>query len=66
MQLGDHTSISLKQLGEHNSKPHLYEVNFFFDIIKTTKRAQLIETTLEIVRRTYLETIKIIEMTKRS
>ncbi len=49
MQLGDLTLISLKQLGEHNSKPHLYEVNFFFDIIETTKRAQLTETTLEIV-----------------
>jgi len=65
MQLGDHTLISLKQLGKHNSKPHLYEVIFFFDIIETTKIAQLIKTTLKIVR-TYLETIKIIEMTKRS
>jgi hypothetical protein len=37
-----------------------------FDITETTKRAQLIETTLEIVRRPYLETIETIEMTKRS
>jgi len=37
-----------------------------FDIIETTKRAQLIETTLKIVRKTYIETIKTIEMTKRS
>jgi len=32
----------------------------YFDIIEATKRAQLIETTLEIVKRTYLETIKTI------
>jgi hypothetical protein len=30
MQLGDHTLISLKQLEERNSKPHLYEVKKTF------------------------------------